>query len=331
MAKRKNDTHPDLIKNTLKSIKAKVAGALEEHQADSSRSLGSVEVVEAGDMGLVSMETRANHDLRLDVSIDPRLVVLAFVLEGQIGIRFERMPEKVQVHQGQSIFFSHPYSEIHASLEVEGKSKLVSIITSIDSMHRFFDSTLDMNTISREELKRYYDPQKLYLIKPLNGKMNIPLRQVLHLEMDSHFKKMYLKAKLLEILALYFSYAATDKNTELNCPFLENPEDIKRIRKAKQLLLAHVSEPLTIAQLSKLAGLNEFKLKNGFKDLYGAPIHTYLNEYRMQEAIRMLEKCNYTVNEIAYMLGYNKASNFISAFKRKYGMTPKKYELELVR
>ncbi len=331
MAKRKNESHPDLIKNTLKSIKAKVARALENNKADSAHSLSSVEVVEAEDMGLVSMETSAHHGMSLDVSIHPQLVVLAFVLEGQITIRFERMPDKVQVHQGQSIFFSHPYSEIHATLEVEGKSKLVSLITSIESMHRFFDSTLDMNTISREELKRYYDPQKLYLIKPLNGKMNIPLRQVLHLEMDSHFKKMYLKAKLLEILALYFSYAATDKNTELNCPFLENPEDIKRIRKAKQLLLAHVSEPLTIAQLSKLAGLNEFKLKNGFKDLYGAPIHTYLNEYRMQEAIRMLEKCNYTVNEIAYMLGYNKASNFISAFKRKYGMTPKKYELELVR
>ncbi len=331
MAKRKNEKHPDLIKNTLKSIKAKVARALEEGRTEGSHALSTTEVVEAGDMGLVSIETRAGHELNLDLGIHPQLVVLAFVLEGQIGIRFERMLERVQVDQGRSIFFSHPYSKIQASLKVADRSKIVSIVTSIDSMHRFFDSTLDMNTISREELKRYYDPQKLYLIKPLNGKIKIPLRQVFHLEMDSHFKKMYLKAKLLEIMALYFSYAARDKNTDLNCPFLENPEDIKRIRKAKQLLLAHVSEPLTIAQLSKLAGINEFKLKNGFKDLYGAPIHSYLNEYRMQEAIRMLEKCNYTVNEIAYMLGYNKASNFISAFKRKYGMTPKKYELELVR
>lgn len=331
MGKRKNDEHPDLIKNTLKSIEAKVAKALEENAANNSYTIISSEVMEAGDMGLVSIETRVGHELSMDLNIHPQLVVLAFVLEGKIEIRFERMPEPVQLDPGQSIFFSHPYSEIHASLKVEDKCKILSIVTSIERMHRFFDSTLDMNTISREELKRYYDPQRLYLIKPINGKINIPLRQVLHLEMDSQFKKMYLKAKLLEIMALYFSYAAADKNTELNCPFLENPEDIKRIRKAKQLLLAHVSEPLTIAQLSKLAGINEFKLKNGFKDLYGAPIHSYLNEYRMQEAIRMLEKCNYTVNEIAYMLGYNKASNFISAFKRKYGMTPKKYELELVR
>jgi|GEM_PF-133918 len=331
MGKRKNNKHPDLIKNTLKSIEAKVARALEVDATNPSYRIISTEVMEAGDMGLVRIETRVGHELSMDINIHPQLVVLAFVLEGKIEIRFERMPDPVQIDQGQSIFFSHPYSEIHASLKVEDKSKILSIVTSIERMHRFFDSTLDMNTISREELKRYYDPQRLYLIEPLNGKMNIPLRQVLHLEMDGQFKKMYLKAKLLEIMALYFSYTAADKNTELNCPFLENPEDIKRIRKAKQLLLAHVSEPLTIRQLSKLAGINEFKLKNGFKDLYGAPIHSYLNEFRMQEAIRMLEKCNYTVNEIAYMLGYNKASNFISAFKRKYGMTPKKYELELVR
>jgi AraC-like DNA-binding protein len=330
MAKRKNDIHLDLIKNTLKSIERKLRdapGLLMDDQA----ALSHAEVMETGDMGLITFDTGIDTSLHLDVRIHPQLVLLAFVLEGAVSIRFERIPDPVRVKKGESIFFSHPYSEIKAGIDVKGKSKVVSIVTSIESMHRFFDSTLDMNTISREELKRYYDPQKLYMIKALNGKMNIPLRQLLHLEMDSHFKKMYLQAKILEILALYFSYAATDSNTELNCPFLDNPEDIKRIRKAKQLLLAHVSEPLTIAQLSKLAGLNEFKLKNGFKDLYGAPIHAYLNEYRMQEAIRMLEKCNYTVNEIAYMLGYNKASNFIAAFKKKFGMTPKKYELELVR
>ncbi len=329
--KRKSPIDSDLIKNTLNSIKNKLKNACVEAHGKEAPSTCHNESVIAGKMGLNILETDQEKPLNLPIRIHPQLVILSFVLDGGIELNFDGMEGKVEVIQNESIFFSHPYSEIHAHLHIKAGSRIVTVITDIDKMHGFFDSNLDMNTISRDELKRYYDPHKLYLIKEINSKMSIPLRQILHLEMAGHFKNLYLEAKLLEILALYFNGAATGENTDLNCPFLDNPEDVKRIRKAKQLLLSNVSEPLTISQLSKKVGLNEFKLKNGFKDIYGAPIHTYLNEYRMQEAIRLLEECNYTVNEIAYMLGYNKPSNFIAAFKKKYGLTPKKYEMELVR
>ena len=67
------------------------------------------------------------------------------------------------------------------------------------------------------------------------------------------------------------------------------------------------------------------KLKEGFKELYGDTIYAYLLDHKMEEARRMLNSQKYNVNEVGLKLGYSTASHFISAFKKQYGTTPKKY------
>ena len=74
-----------------------------------------------------------------------------------------------------------------------------------------------------------------------------------------------------------------------------------------------------------MVGLNVKALKEGFKELYGKPVINYLFHYRMEEAKKMLEQGNENVSEIAPQVGYSSASHFITAFKRKFGVTPKQY------
>jgi AraC-like DNA-binding protein len=45
----------------------------------------------------------------------------------------------------------------------------------------------------------------------------------------------------------------------------------------------------------------------------------------MNSAKTLLDQGRSQVSEVAYALGYGSASHFISAFKKKYGITPKKY------
>ena len=71
------------------------------------------------------------------------------------------------------------------------------------------------------------------------------------------------------------------------------------------------------------------KLKEGFKQVYGASVFVFLLDYKMQASKTMLSSGNYNVNEVALKVGYSTATHFINAFKKKFGTTPKKYLMSL--
>ncbi len=327
MTNRKIDLETGLIKSTLIGIKHNLAIAFDTKPAEAGKLLQSNLIDE--NLGLLNIGPTEKAINALDLIIHPQLVILLFTLQGKVKIQFHGIDAPVFLERGNSIFISHPYAPLNAKMNISCQTEAIVLLTTIERMHHFFNANLDMSTITREELSRYYDPKKLYMLKSIPGSLSIPLHQIIQYNLDVHFKKMYLNGKILEIFSIYFSHAAMDDEAELDCPFLDNPDDIKCIRKAKQILLDNMTDPPTIAQLAKQSGINEFKLKNGFKDIYGNTIYAYLNEHRMQQAILMLEQKNHTINDIAYSIGYSKPSNFIASFKKKYGITPKKYELEL--
>jgi AraC-like DNA-binding protein len=108
------------------------------------------------------------------------------------------------------------------------------------------------------------------------------------------------------------------------CPFLVDEQNIRKIRKAKEIILNQMTEPPTLQELSTTIGLNIKKLKEGFKQIYGETVYGYLLDHKMNEARSMLNSKQYNINEISLKLGYSTSSHFISAFKKKFGTTPKK-------
>ena len=83
--------------------------------------------------------------------------------------------------------------------------------------------------------------------------------------------------------------------------------------------------PPSLDELAKQVGLNIKKLKTDFKEFYGVPVFTFLLNYKMELAKKLLQEQQFNVNEIALQLGYSTSSHFIAAFKRKYKITPKQF------
>jgi AraC-like DNA-binding protein len=75
--------------------------------------------------------------------------------------------------------------------------------------------------------------------------------------------------------------------------------------------------------------LNKKKLKEGFKQIYGDTVFSFLFDYKMEHARRLLESNQHNVNEVGLRVGYSTSSHFIAAFKKKFGTTPKKYVMSL--
>ncbi|MEL6303384.1 MAG: AraC family transcriptional regulator, partial [Bacteroidota bacterium] len=135
--------------------------------------------------------------------------------------------------------------------------------------------------------------------------------------------KLYVKGKVYELISLYFN--KTPEADLEQCPFLADEENVRKIKMAKEIIIARMAEPPTLNQLSEEIGLSLKKLKEGFKQIYGDSVFGFLFDYKMEFARKMLETGRHNVNEVGLKVGYSTASHFIASFKKKYGTTPKKY------
>lgn len=138
---------------------------------------------------------------------------------------------------------------------------------------------------------------------------------ILHCGYTGTLKKMYLDSKVPELLLLSLQNVPEPRMTL-------HPSDVKLIHKAKEYILAHADDPFSIKQLAHEIGLNDCKLKKGFKEVYHNTIFGILVDERMQKARTMLIETALTVQEIATLSGYKNLSNFTAAFKRKFGFPP---------
>jgi transcriptional regulator GlxA family with amidase domain len=74
--------------------------------------------------------------------------------------------------------------------------------------------------------------------------------------------------------------------------------------------------------LSRQIGLNSFKLKKHFKELFGVPVFKYLQNERLNRANELLRNQSLSVQEVAWEVGYDSLGSFSNAFTRKFGYRP---------
>lgn len=129
-----------------------------------------------------------------------------------------------------------------------------------------------------------------------------------------------LKLKVLEIL-IYLSNMKSE-HKELTHYFSLQTELIKEIH---QQLTEHLDQRFTIAELSKQYLINTSTLKEIFKAVYGQPIATYMKEFRVRQAMKLLRETNDTIADISSQVGYQTQGKFSCAFQSIVKMSPREY------
>jgi len=151
------------------------------------------------------------------------------------------------------------------------------------------------------------------------------LMQIIHNEYTEGVQKMFLESRVLELLAWQLNEClGADPDENRNKQSLRT-KDVERIQAAKELLVKDFENPPNVAMLAKLVGINEKKLKIGFKQVFGRPVFEYFREYRLERARELLVSGDVTVSEAAYQIGYQSLSHFSRAFRERYGLNPKDY------
>lgn len=134
-----------------------------------------------------------------------------------------------------------------------------------------------------------------------------------------------LKSKLMEDAAPYNTASKFNKPKSKKPPnVLTRPKDRRVLQKIHNHILKNLSKPLP--HLDKLAhnfGTNEFKLKYGFKQMYGTTVFRFLKRERMRKGKLLLENTSLPIKTIAEMCGYLHPSHFSKDFKGEFGVAPK--------
>jgi AraC-like DNA-binding protein len=124
-----------------------------------------------------------------------------------------------------------------------------------------------------------------------------------------------LEGKALELLGLVAA-AEIDKN-DGDRPYLPN-DLVDRIHHARDILHQRMDAPPNLGELARLVGLNECILKRQFRYCFGKTVFGYLHDYRMEQAWQVLEMGDWTVGEVASMVGYSNLAAFSRAFSKRY-------------
>ena len=181
-----------------------------------------------------------------------------------------------------------------------------------------------------QELVPFF-PELEYLLQEspqtiLNGKTgwSVPsiheiTSQILDCPYDETTRQFYYDLKVRELLfqLLEISFKRSVKS------YYFTPFEISRIHEARSILEKSIGKkPPTIKSLSKQVALNEFKLKSGFRKYFHSGIFEWLLRQKMQQAKQLILNTNKPIKEIASMVGYPRTTNFITAFRKQFGITP---------
>lgn len=272
---------------------------------------------------VLTFQNNSNTIQLLERDIDSSFIQFHFCLKGFGEFIFNNGNYRLKIEEENSLLLYNPQRDLPINLEVNDNSWLVSVLISIKKFHGLFSQEADYITFLSDDNK----DKKYYKDGKITPSMAIALNQLINYNLNQSIKNLYFKGKALELLSLYFN-RNEDANIE-QCPFLVDETNVIKIRKAKDIIISQMAEPPTLQELADEIGLSLKKLKEGFKQIYGDTVFSFLFDYKMEVARKLLEAGNDNVNEVGLKVGYSTSSHFIAAFKKKYGTTPKKYLMAL--
>lgn len=187
--------------------------------------------------------------------------------------------------------------------------------------NRFFDGLIseESDFLKRFEGYRQVNTFPVDFIANITPQMYGVINAMQNAPYKGNLKGIFLEAKLLELFLMQVDQLDSKNGSTLSGI---SGKDADCLHYIKEYLDLHYSEGLSIISLSKRAGINQTKLKTGFKNLFKTTVFGYITDLRLTEAKRLLLEEDMYVNEVAYKVGFSYPHHFSAQFKRKFGISP---------
>lgn len=259
-------------------------------------------------------------DLRLETRRDHVLWGSTFCLSGSFSCSVRGFKEDLQFRAGRQNVFVGPITH---SVTHTPKGQSIQVVGLYVSPHWLQTWCTDEQSLSPAiQLALQSSGQDLpYCYSaPSTAAIHLALHQLAHCPYQGSLRQLYLESKTLELLTLQLACIPPDP-AQGRKPLL-CPSDIKRIYRGRDILLQNLAQPPSLLGLARLVGTNDFKLKQGFRQVFGTSAFAYLHEHRMEQARLLLSQKELSVKKIAAAVGYASLGHFAVAFKKRFGVSP---------
>jgi AraC-like DNA-binding protein len=245
----------------------------------------------------------------------------SFYFSGKQGARFSfRGGAYEHTLPGEStLLLFYPNRDASFEIIIPPKEELFAVHIALTAMHRLFtQNDHELHFLKPENVEKEFFEERSQVAGVTSA-----LHQIHSQTKRGELENVFVISKTYEILYHHFKSHSGDQADR--CPFLADQNNVDRIRRAKNILHEELRDTPSIKELARRVGMNETHLKSGFKEIYGCPIYTWVVEQRLSQAHDMFVEGTHNVNEVADQIGYSNVSQFISAFKKRYGLTPGKF------
>ncbi|MEL6397648.1 MAG: AraC family transcriptional regulator [Cyanobacteria bacterium J06626_4] len=272
-------------------------------------------------------EFELKQDLILDftqLSTQYSLLDFTFCLSGTTLGSMPGLKSKMSVAAGQTTFTTIPDAAGTTELLAGQKILAVSLVIKPHLFLTLLEN--DLHKFPLDWQRRFRNAASTPYFQPSHTTPEVAniLQLILHCPHQAGIRRLYLEAKALELLAICISQLTHYCSAPAPLGGIK-PKDIEALHQAKTILLQNITNPPGLAELARQVGLNERKLQRGFQQLFGTTVFGVLHDYRMEQARQLLEADQMTIEAIANTIGIAHRGYFASAFKRKFGSTPRTY------
>ncbi len=188
---------------------------------------------------------------------------------------------------------------------------------------KFLSNPAQIKTLPQFDVFRKRLGKSIVQSYPLDHQLNQITSNIISLNANDAVYVALAKAKAAELITNALDRMLSNSHIEENSPIRLRSKDREAIRLAHDILFANLSDPPSIRELCSAVGVNRNKLHYGFKEEFGLSPSQCLEEQRLEQAYARLEETDELIYKIAADVGYMNQGSFSTAFRRKYGVTPK--------
>lgn len=272
-------------------------------------------------ISIVRCQADVYENIYIHVNDVPQRVMLMFMEQGDVSTSIDGFRRDLKL---KSLEHNLVYSSATSDNAAVKKQKGITLFALGLTPDRFLELAENNGRVLEGLANHVAGNRSVALAEKFNPRITPRMTRVIEDVRGSGFqgglKKLFLQSKVIELLALQCEQAEQEQYGPVKEKMVAG--DVEKLYYVRDLLIEHIQQPLSLAQLSRKAGLNEFKLKSGFKTVFNNTVFGYLNDRRLEIARELVLEGLLPLSQIAEQAGYSSPQHFSTAFRKKFGVSP---------
>jgi AraC family transcriptional activator of pyochelin receptor len=250
---------------------------------------------------------------------DEPVIAVAFYGSGNVdlAVKYNGNQKDFSYTKGLALsFYADEQVEFAHTVSANKPLECIVIATTMPNLEKL---PYQEGELFGEMLHQLVNPKDHYVEGPsffMTPEMQSIVDQVIHNQYEGKARMMFFRSQMTTLLAHFFGQLSMLSEEAI-------PSDERaKLQQARDILISNLEHPPSLSELSREIGLNTFKLKKNFKELFGVPVFKYLQNERLNTANDLIRSEKMTIQEAAWHVGYDSLSSFSNAFARKFGFRP---------